>query len=194
MDIIIAGSKSQEEIVKITIHLKSVEKVEASFSSRTILHFYVGQQMYQAMSQALAMVGIASFSLVDTNKRRIRICLEQMKDTTLLTQYFRQNAIFCRICDIESEERKFFSPLQKSSSHIYDSYDSYDLSNHVSTIKTFKYLDRDTFACKVCDFYGDKKDTVIRHVNEFHIKPRRRMSDHDTVKNYIELEESEEDD
>ena len=123
------------------------------------------------------------------------MCLEHLDNDrqSLLTQYFRQQAVYCRVTNTPSKERMFFSPLERSCVHTYDSFDPEDLARYVSTINTFKYLDRDTFACKVCHFYADSRETVIRHVNEFHIKPKRRMSDHDLVTDYIETEDIEDD-
>jgi hypothetical protein len=154
----------------------------------------VGEDICEAASQSLAMSSIASFSFIDEDVNRIRVYLEQLLDErkTMLMEYFRRNAIYFKILSNILDDRIFFKPVQKPTLHKYDSDATSELDDYVNTIKTFKYLDRDTFACKVCDYYNENKDIVIRHVNEFHIKPKKRMSDHDIVINYIETNESEE--
>ena len=195
MDLILCGSYSEEEIIKITFTLKEIEKVSAYFSSKTDLHLYVGQELYEAAAQTVAMAGISSFSFIDPEVRRIRVCIEPMEGEkkAKLTEYFQRSAIYFKVCSRPLQDRIFFTPVQRQAVQKYDSYDSEELDDYVNTIKTFKYLDRDTFACAVCDYYSDKWDSVTRHAHEFHIKPKRRMSDHDIVIDYIEIEDDEED-
>ena len=194
LELILSGCYSGEEILKITFPLKDIEKVDAYFFSKSVLLLYVREDLYEAASQCLAMACIASFSFIDQDEKRIRVILEQLDDKgkTLLVEYFRRNAIYFKVSSKPLEEQIFFKPVQKPALQKYDSYDPSELEDYVNTIKTFKYLDRDTFCCKVCDYYSEKRDTVIRHVNEFHIKPKKRMSDHDSVINYIETNHSEE--
>ena len=193
LELRIAGCDSGEEIARINIPLKDVEKVEAYFDARTVLYLYVGEDICEAASQSLAMTNIASFSLIDEAAKRIRICFESIGDDrkALLREYFRRNAIYFKILSRTLHDRIFFKPVQKPVPPKYDSNKPPELDDFVNTIKTFKYLDRITFTCKVCEYYNENKDTVIRHVNEFHIEPRKRMSDRDIVTQYIESNESE---
>ena len=196
MELRISGSDSAEEIAKISIPLKDVEKVEAYFDIKTVLYLYVGEDICEAASQSLAMTNIASFSLIDQASNRIRICFEGIGDDrkALLREYFRRNAIYFKILSRTLHDRIFFKPVQKPAPPKYDSNKPAELDDFVNTIKTFKYLDRITFTCKVCEYYNENKDTVIRHVNEFHIEPKKRMSDRDIVIQYIESNESTESD
>ena len=65
IDLKILGFESDEEIVKIEIPLKDIDKVEASFEERTVLFLFVTEDICEAALQSLAMTNIASFSFVD---------------------------------------------------------------------------------------------------------------------------------
>ena len=92
----ICGFESGEEIAKILIPLKDIEKVEASFDEKTVLFLFVERDICEAATQSLAMTNISSFSLVDKDARKIRICFEKITDQrkALLREYFRRN--FCK--------------------------------------------------------------------------------------------------
>ena len=193
MELRLSGCDSGEEIAKIIIPLKDVEKVEAYFDTKTVLYLYVGEDICEAASQSLAMTNIASFSLIDEVAKRIRICFEGITDDrkALLREYFRRNAIYFKIICRTLHDKIFFKPVQKPVPPKYDSNKPAELDDFVNTIKTFRYLDRITYTCKVCEYYNENKDTVIRHVSEFHIEPRRRLSDKEIVSQYIESNESD---
>ena len=95
MELRLSGCDSGEEIAKIIIPLKDVEKVEAYFDTRTVLYLYVGEDICEAASQSLAMTNIASFSLIDKVAKRIRICFKGITDDrkALLREYCWRNAI-----------------------------------------------------------------------------------------------------
>ena len=115
MELRISGCDSGEEIAKINIPLKDVEKVEAYFDTKTVLYLYVGEDICEAASQSLAMTNIASFSLIDEASQRIRICFESIGDErkALLREYFRRNAIYFKILSRILHDRIFFKPVQK---------------------------------------------------------------------------------
>ena len=58
----ICGFESSEEIARINIPLKDVEKVEASFEEKTVLFLFVERDICEAATQSLAMTNISSFS------------------------------------------------------------------------------------------------------------------------------------
>ena len=183
----ICGFESGEEIARINIPLKDVEKVEASFEEKTILFLFVERDICEAATQSLAMTNISSFSLIDKDAKKIRICFEKITDQrkALLREYFRRNAIFFRFLSKVSQDRIFFKPINKPPAVKYDSNKPLPLDDFVKTVKSMKFLDRVTYTCKVCQFYNESKDTVIRHVNRFHIAPRENISDRDVLVQYI---------
>ena len=61
-----------------------------------------------------------------------------------------------------------------------------ELEELVHSIKTFKYLDKHLYSCKVCDYLSDNMGQMQNHVYNFHVLPKRRMSELDIVINYIE--------
>ena len=183
----ICGFESGEEIARINIPLKDVEKVEASFEEKTILFLFVERDICEAATQSLAMTNISSFSLIDKDAKKIRICFEKITDQrkALLREYFRRNAIFFRFLSKVSQDRIFFKPISKPPALKYDSNKPLPLDDFVKTVKSMKFLDRVTYTCKVCQFYNENKDIVIRHVNRFHIAPRENISDRDVLVQYI---------
>ena len=183
----ICGFESGEEIARINIPLKDVEKVEALFDEKTILFLFVERDICEAATQSLAMTNISSFSLIDKDAKKIRICFEKITDQrkALLREYFRRNAIFFRLLSKVTQDRIFFKPINKPPALKYDSNKPPPLDDFVKTVKSLKFLDRVTYTCKVCQFYNEKKDVVIRHVNRFHITPRETISDRDVLVQYI---------
>ena len=183
----ICGFESGEEIAKILIPLKDIEKVEASFDEKTVLFLFVEMDICEAATQSLAMTNISSFSLVDKDARKIRICFEKITDQrkALLREYFRRNAIFFRFMSISTQDRIFFKPIRKPTQAKYDSNKPLPLDDFVKTVNTIKFLDRVTYTCKVCDYYNENKDIVIRHVNKYHIEVRKSIPDKDVLVQYI---------
>ena len=183
----ICGFESGEEIARINIPLKDVEKAEASFDEKTILFLFVERDICEAATQSLAMTNISSFSLIDKDAKKIRICFEKITDQrkALLSEYFRRSAIYFRFLSKVSQDRIFFKPIKKPPPQKYDSNKPLPLDDFVKTVKSLKFLDRVTYTCKVCQFYNEKKDVVIRHVNRFHIEPRKTISDRDILVQYI---------
>lgn len=61
-----------------------------------------------------------------------------------------------------------------------------ELDELIHCIKTFKYLDKTLYTCKVCEYLSENIQQIENHVYNFHILPKRRMSEIDIVINYIE--------
>ena len=183
----ICGFESSEEIARINIPLKDVEKVEASFEEKTVLFLFVERDICEAATQSLAMTNISSFSLIDKDSKKIRICFEKISDQrkALLREYFRRSAIFFKYIFQMSQDRIFFKPISKPLPPKYDSNKPLPLEDFVKTVKTIKFLDRVTYTCKVCKFYNEKKDVVIRHVNKYHIEKRNSISDKDILVKFV---------
>ena len=183
----ICGFESEEEIARINIPLKDVEKVEASFEEKTVLFLFVERDICEAATQSLAMTNISSFSLIDKDSKKIRICFEKISDQrkALLREYFRRSAIFFKYIFQMSQDRIFFKPISKPLPPKYDSNKPLPLEDFVKTVKTIKFLDRVTYTCKVCKFYNEKKDVVIRHVNKYHIEKRNSISDKDILVQFV---------
>ena len=168
--------------------LRDVDKVEAVFELKTILFLHVGRDICEAALQSLAMTNISSFSLVDRDSGRIRICFEGLTDQrrALLREYFRRRAIYFKTLGINSaKDRIFFKPIRKEVSPKYDSNKPQPLEDFVKTIKTLKFLDRVTYRCKVCDYYNENKSVVVGHVSRFHIERGTDISNTDIVNKYI---------
>lgn len=148
----LVGSDTGEEIARINIPMKDVEKAQVHFGPRTVLHLFVESDICEAAVQSLAMTNIASFSLVDSDSRKIRICFDSIGDgeKATLREYFRRNAIFFRVLTGIQDDRIFFKPVQKQLPHKYDSSKPEELEVFIDTIRTFQYQDRITFTCKVC--------------------------------------------
>ena len=96
----ICGFESGEEIAKISIPLKDIEKVEASFDERTVLFLFVVKDICDAAVQSLSMTNISSFSLVDLDENKIRFsvttkCLLN-KTKSLLDAIIKS---FCNVLD-----------------------------------------------------------------------------------------------
>lgn len=103
---------------------------------------------------------------------KIRICFEKIGDQcrALLREYFRRNAIYFRTLSCASnKEQIFFKPIKSPMKPKYDSNKPLPLADFVKTFKTVKFQDRVTYTCKVCDYYNPNKDSVIRHVNKYHV-------------------------
>ena len=167
---------------------RDVDKVEAVFEGKTILFLHVGPDICSAALQSLAMTNISSFSLVDRDTGRIRICFEGLTDQrrALLREYFRRRAIYFKTLGINSaKDRIFFKPIRKEVSPKYDSNKPQPLEDFVKTIKTLKFLDRVTYRCKVCDYYNENKSVVVGHVSRFHIERGTDISNTDIVNKYI---------
>ena len=183
----ICGFESEEEIVKIDIPLKDIDKVEAVLEERSVLFLYVTEDICSAALRSLAMTNIASFSLVDKETKKIRICFEKINDQrkALLREYFRRNAIYFRfLSEGSTRDQIFFKPMKSPLAPKYDSNKPQPLEDFVKTLKTVKFLDRVTYTCKVCDYYNQNKDSVIRHVNKYHIG-NSNMSDRDVMSQFI---------
>ena len=56
----------------------------------------------------------------------------------------------------------------------------------VHSIRTFQYLDKQLYSCKTCEYLTDEYANVENHIYNFHILPKRRMSEQDIVIHYIE--------
>jgi len=184
----LVGCDSGEEIARINIPMKDVEKAQVHFGSRTVVHLFVDVDICDAAAQSLAMTNIASFSLVDADARRIRISFQAIGDgeKATLREYFRRNAIFFRVLTGVQDDRIFFKPVRKPDPPKYDSSQPEKMEVFIDTIRTFQYQDRITFTCKVCGFLGESRAQVSHHVSELHIEPRRRLEDRDLVIDYIE--------
>ena len=162
--------------------------VEAVFEGKTILYLHVGLDICEAALQSLAMTNISSFSLVDRETGRIRICFEGLTDQrrALLREYFRRRAIYFKTLGINSaKDRIFFKPIRKEVGPKYDSNKPQPLEDFVKTIKTLKFLDRVTYRCKVCDYYNENKGVVVGHVSRFHIERGTDISNTDIVNKFI---------
>lgn len=190
----LVGSDTGEEIAKINIPMKDVDKAQVHFGDRTVVHLFVEADICEAASQSLAMTNIASFSLVDSDAQKIRICFEALEegDKATLREYFRRNAIFFRVLTGSQDDPIFFKPVQKAATPRYDSGKPEKLEVFIDTIRTFQYQDRITFTCKVCGFIGDCRSKVVAHITEFHIEPKRVLEDRDLVIDYIETHGAEE--
>jgi hypothetical protein len=136
LELILSGCYSGEEILKITFPLTDIEKVDAYFSSKSVLLLYVREDLCEAASQCLAMACISSFSFIDQDEKRIRVILEYLDDKgkTLLMDYFRRNAIYFKVSSKPLEEQIFFKPVQKPALQTYDSCDPSELEDYVNTI------------------------------------------------------------
>ena len=169
----ICGFESNEEIAKIIIPLRDVDKAEVIYSGKTILLLHVGVEICEAAEQSLSMTNISSFSLVDKDTARIRICFEAISEQrrALLREYFRRKAIYFKtLGDTSSaKERIFFKKIRRDLPPRYDSNKAQPLEDFVKTVKSVKFLDRVTYRCKVCDYYHQTKSVVLAHVNRFHV-------------------------
>jgi len=184
----LVGCDTGEEIARISIPLKDVEKAQVHFGTRTTLHLFVDSDICDAAEQSLAMTNIASFSLVNAEDCRLRITFQAVGDgeKATLREYFRRNAIFFQVLTGVQDDRIFFKPVQKAVPPKYDSSKPEKLEVFIDTIKTFQYQDRITFTCKVCGWLGESRAQVAHHVSELHLEAQRRLEDRDLVTDYIE--------
>ena len=180
----ICGFESNEEIAKIIIPLRDVVKAEGVFERKTILFLHVGPDICEAALQSLAMTNISSFSLVDRDTGRIRICFEALPSErrVLLREYFRRRTIYFKTASSScAKDRIFFRKIRKDVPPKYDSNKAQPLEDFVKTMKTLKFLDRVTYRCKVCDYYNQSKSVVLAHVNRFHVADKRNITNTDIV-------------
>ena len=126
-----------------------------------------------------------SYSLFNLNILDRLEQLDQVKKKEFVN-YFSRNAVFLRTLDDTVKDSNFFKLMLGDHPIEYKQVVEGDMDKYIDTIQTFKYLDRDTFICKFCQFYCETRETVKHHINEFHIKPKRRMSEEDLVIEYIE--------
>ena len=175
----ICGFESNEEIAKIIIPLRDVDKAEVVHSEKTILFLHVGVEICEAAEQCLSMTNITSFSLVDKDSARIRICFEAISDQrrALLREYFRRRAIYFKTVGDSDKERIFFKKMRRDLPPKYDSNKPQPLEDFVKTVKSVKFLDRVTYRCKVCDYYNQTKSVVLGHVTRFHLGDKRSGPD-----------------
>jgi len=217
VEILLVGSDSGDDIARLSIPLSDVSKAEfcggASFknkagnlnllgsnknsnfgnSPRSVLHLYVGDDTLEAASQSLDIANIASFSLVQEARGRVRLCFEEIDSAAiaLLKEYFRRAAIYFKVvAKVEGGDRIFFKPVVKGAPPKYDTNKPGNLDMFLETIETTKHEKRLTFSCKVCEYFNEDKDVVARHVREFHVEPRRTMTERDLVMDYIETSDA----
>ena len=117
----------------------------------------------------------------------LRICFEKIQDDekkSLLRQYFKRRAIYFRYLSI-TQDQIFFKPIKKHVQPKYDSNKPLPLEDFIKTVKTVKFLDRTTFSCKVCDYYNENKDIVVKHVTRFHIQSKKTLSEKEIFAKYV---------
>ena len=111
-------------------------------------------------------------------------------DQDLVQEYFRRNAVYFKIITAAKSGEKYFRKLDfRKKSKVEQpkclkiSEDSNEL---IQSIKTFQYLDKKVFSCKVCEHLTDSETSIQSHVQNYHILPKRRMSEQDIVIHYID--------
>ena len=108
----------------------------------------------------------------------------------MLTEYFRRNAVFFKVLSSVTTGQKYFKKITYHKKSKIDEEKCLKVSEYsgdlIRSIKTFHYLDKKVFSCKICEYLTDKEDKIQLHVQNIHILPRRRMSEQDIVIHYIE--------
>ena len=122
----------------------------------------------------------------------LRLTFEQLNtvDQDLVQEYFRRNAVYFKVITAAKSGEKYFKKLDfrkkprvEQPKCLKISEDSNEL---IQSIKTFQYLDKKVFSCKVCEHLTDSETSIQSHVQNYHILPKRRMSEQDIVIHYID--------
>ena len=125
-----------------------------------------------------------------------RITFENIseEDANLIQEYFRRNAVYFKVnTNLSTFGEMYFKKINfRNKSKVEDTICGVgvcreeELEELIQCIKTFKYLDKQLHSCKLCEYMSDNSKQMENHVYNFHILPKRRMSEHDIVINYIE--------
>ena len=108
----------------------------------------------------------------------------------MVQEYFRRSAVFFKVISTVNTGEKYFKKINfQKKSKVEEqkcSSISKDSAELIRSIKTFHYLDKRVFSCKICEYLTDKEDKIQCHVQNYHIMPTRRMSEQDIVIHYID--------
>ena len=126
---------------------------------------------------------------------KLRITFDQVneEDCALVQEYFRKNAVYFKVTNLSSLGEMYFKKLNfrnkskvEETSCVDVECREEDLEEMIHCIKTFQYLDKQLYSCKLCEYLSDNNKQMKNHVYNLHIVPKRRMSEQDIVINYIE--------
>merc|ERR1739848_251149 len=113
IEVKILGRDSCEEIAKLSLTIREIEKAEICCEEKTILHLY-GKDIYEATQQTLLFSNLTSYSIIDENDdNKIRLTFEQLSEEnkTLVHEYFRRNAVYFKVLNNSTQREIYFRKL-----------------------------------------------------------------------------------
>ena len=153
--------------------------------------YVLGSDLYLASQQTLLFTNLSSYTIIDENsKDKIRISIEKfsVEDSGYLAEYFRRNGIYFKMNEEPVVGEVFFKKLQRGKKLSNDQSEMTvgETECLIDSFKTFQYLDKILYSCNICGHLSTVKSKLESHVYFSHVLPKRRMSEADIVKDYLE--------